>query len=202
MLIDRLTFDRDAVQDCLRQWSEEQESLESQWGESLAALEAYQAHLDHWQQELAQERDALQQAHEELQQNSKSKDRLEERLNKVTADLDTARQQIIKLTTDLLARTEELRNLENRQATKAMELNRADANEIEHEEKPDEPQASENEASESPDSVEVQPSNRRPNRPNDQAPLPDNPVLDSVLAQFDKLRQQQAAGRNKQNSSG
>ncbi len=52
----------DAVRETFRAWNAERDSLDSELSESLVALEAYQLHLDTWQQQLARERGELQSA--------------------------------------------------------------------------------------------------------------------------------------------
>ena len=54
-----ITVDRELMQRSFRDWQAEQAELDSQLLDSVAALEAYQSHLDGWQRELA-ERDELQ----------------------------------------------------------------------------------------------------------------------------------------------
>ena len=60
-----ITVDRELVQS-FRDWQAEQAVLDAQLVDSVAALEAYQSHLDGWQRELARERDELQRLREEL----------------------------------------------------------------------------------------------------------------------------------------
>jgi septal ring factor EnvC (AmiA/AmiB activator) len=57
----RVAVDRAVVDRSFREWQEEQELLDAQLAESVAALDAYQAHLDNWQQELVREREELRQ---------------------------------------------------------------------------------------------------------------------------------------------
>jgi len=54
-----------AIQSAFRAGAEVEESLDAQLDESLAALEAYQSHLDGWQSQLARERNELRQAREQ-----------------------------------------------------------------------------------------------------------------------------------------
>lgn len=49
----------DTVHESFRAWKAERESLDSQLSDSLAALSAYQSHLDGWQERLAKDRDDL-----------------------------------------------------------------------------------------------------------------------------------------------
>jgi chromosome segregation ATPase len=57
----RVAVDRKIVEHSFREWQQEQTLLDAQLAESVAALDAYQAHLDNWQQELVRERDELRQ---------------------------------------------------------------------------------------------------------------------------------------------
>jgi len=52
----------ESMREAFRHWHAEQESLEEQLSESLAALSAYQSHLDAWQERLARERNELSEA--------------------------------------------------------------------------------------------------------------------------------------------
>ena len=56
-----VAVDRAVVEHSFRAWQEEQTRLDAQLAESVAALDAYQAHLDNWQQELVREREELRQ---------------------------------------------------------------------------------------------------------------------------------------------
>src|SRR6476659_4061369 len=56
----------ETIRETFRAWNAERESLDSGLSESLAALEAYQLHLDDWQQHLARERKELQAAREQF----------------------------------------------------------------------------------------------------------------------------------------
>ena len=49
----------DAVRESFQAWNAQRESLDSQLNESLAALAAYQSHLDGWQERLAKDREEL-----------------------------------------------------------------------------------------------------------------------------------------------
>src|SRR5882757_9825982 len=51
------TVNGDAIRETFREWNAERDSLDAELSESLAALEAYQLHLDTWQQQLARERE-------------------------------------------------------------------------------------------------------------------------------------------------
>ena len=61
-----LSINGEALRDTFRAWHAERDVIDSQLSESLAALSAYQSHLDEWQQQLARERTELQTAKEEF----------------------------------------------------------------------------------------------------------------------------------------
>jgi chromosome segregation ATPase len=141
--------DRETVLASFRGWQAEQQSLDAQLAESLAALAAFQSHLDSWQQQLSAERDELRTSREDLERNRKSlevdRTALEhdraaaEKLQaapspEILAELNAARDKIAKLTTSLLERTEELRTLDGRRAefTTELELARAREKELSH----------------------------------------------------------------------
>jgi chromosome segregation ATPase len=59
-----LSKNGDALRDTFRTWNAERDVIDAQLSESLAALAAYQSHLDEWQQQLAREREELRAAKE------------------------------------------------------------------------------------------------------------------------------------------
>jgi chromosome segregation ATPase len=111
------------IQDTFRAWHAERESLDAELSESLAALTAYQSHLDTWQAELARERDEIHALRTQLQQERAA---LEQDHGKLSGEsgveLQAAREKIGTLTASLLNRTEELRTAENRRAELVTEL--------------------------------------------------------------------------------
>jgi chromosome segregation ATPase len=128
---DTSLIDCEAIRGKFRQWQVEQEPIAAQLGESLAALSAYQSHLDAWQQQLAQERDELRVTREHFDQDRSVADQSRARLAEVAAELTIARDKISALTTSLLSRTEELRSLDGRRAEVVTELELARARERE-----------------------------------------------------------------------
>ena len=52
MSIPQVVVDRELVEHSFREWQEEQAQLDAQLAESVEALDAYQSHLDNWQQDL------------------------------------------------------------------------------------------------------------------------------------------------------
>src|SRR3954471_112091 len=98
----------DTVRETFRAWNAERESLDSGLSESLAALEAYQLHLDGWQQQLARERNELQTAREQFDRDRSVSEKINsESSGAAIAELHAAREKITALTTLLLSRTEE-----------------------------------------------------------------------------------------------
>ena len=94
-----------------RHWHAEQESLESQLAESLAALSAYQSHLDAWQQQLARDREELGKAREQWERDRAVGD--------CSAELEQLRGREKQLTDAL---EEQKRTLETERAKWAQEL--------------------------------------------------------------------------------
>jgi septal ring factor EnvC (AmiA/AmiB activator) len=121
-----------AVRDSIRTWNAERESLDVQLSESIAALNAYQSHLDAWQQQLATERNSLRGEREQLERDRATKQKHgSETTLALTNELNAAREKITALTTLLLNRTEELRTLDNRRGEVQTELELSRARERE-----------------------------------------------------------------------
>jgi chromosome segregation ATPase len=218
-------LDRDTIVDKFRQWDAAQQPLDAELSESLAALAAFQSHLEAWQSELARERESLQTLGDEL---SAERERLgceqgtaqldQTKLTELTTELHTSRDKVGALTTSLLSRTEELRVLDTRRAELATELELSRVREKELKVALDEiKQSREQERLQSTEET------RRlrellESRPEASDPLvqaerletgtaehraaerhvekqADNPVLASVMEQFGKLRQQRAMDR-------
>jgi DNA repair exonuclease SbcCD ATPase subunit len=126
------TVNSDAIRETFREWNAERDSLDAELGESLVALEAYQLHLDTWHQQLARERDDLQNAREQFERDRLSAEKSHSESSAATiTELHAAREKITALTTLLLSRTEELRTLDNRRAESQTELELARARERE-----------------------------------------------------------------------
>jgi septal ring factor EnvC (AmiA/AmiB activator) len=127
-----LTFNGEAVRETFRAWNAEWNSLDTELSESLAALEAYQRHLDVCQQQLARERDELRSAREQLERDRSTSDKSHaESSATALTELHASREKITALTTLLLSRTEELRTLDNRRAEVQTELELSRARERE-----------------------------------------------------------------------
>jgi chromosome segregation ATPase len=104
-----LLIDCDAVLGTFRQWQAEQEPIEAQLSESLAALSAYQSHLDGWQQQLVHDREELRILREQWQRELGEADQDRSRASELAGDLAAARDEIATLTTRLQSGEEELR---------------------------------------------------------------------------------------------
>src|SRR6478735_3883527 len=102
-------FSSDTIRETFHAWNAERDSLDAELSESLAALEAYQHHLDEWQQQLACEREDLQHNREQFELNQANAEKNQSEASAATiAELHDAREKITALTTLLLNRTEEL----------------------------------------------------------------------------------------------
>jgi chromosome segregation ATPase len=190
MTTSALTLDHEPFTDCFRQWRADEQEFAAELEDSLAALDAYQAHLDHWARELAAERNTFQRDCSEWEHRKQAR---EQQLEALSAELADAREQIVKLTNDLTSKINELRGVEKMRADLAQEVDRL-RSEIQHtvvdqqslpvDRPPQQPQP----VADNPVTKNTAPSPIR---------LSNNPVIGSVVAQFDKLRQQQAEGRKR-----
>jgi chromosome segregation ATPase len=97
----------------------------------LAALSAFQAHLDAWQGELARERESLRAERESLLRDGSTAGEDQANLSELGNELNATRDKVNALTTMLLSRTEELRVLDNRRAELVTELELSRAREKE-----------------------------------------------------------------------
>jgi hypothetical protein len=123
MLNDTLTINGDALRESLHAWQSEQESLEAEWNESLAALAAYQSHLDGWQRELVEEREALRAERDAFERARVAAATEQEQASSQTiAALAEARATVALQNEQLVARAEELRTLEKIRSDLAAEL--------------------------------------------------------------------------------
>jgi chromosome segregation ATPase len=211
-------IDCDRVRGTFQQWRAEQEPLAAELSESLAALAAYQSHLDGWQQQLVRERDQLRLAREQFAaERAEAETEQTKLLAETTAELDDAREKIASLTSALLARTDELRALDGRRAEVATELELARAREQELKATLEElKQSREQERAQWAEELRhlrellerrMEASNTDPpaaaaarppavRSPAEHAGRASNsPVLGSIVEQFGKLRQQRALDR-------
>jgi chromosome segregation ATPase len=213
-----ITLDRELVHRSFRDWQADQAVLDAQLNDSVVALEAYQSHLDHWQRELARERDDLQRLREELDRNQTALDRNQaadgngqQRAEQLEHELYDARTKITSLTTALLDRTEELRQLDRQRADINTELALAKTRErdlstaLEALQKSADVQCLQWESAiaemrqQLEESLELVPGEVPEEPAASDPPLgpiaASNPVLGSLMEQFDKLRQQRSVGR-------
>jgi hypothetical protein len=207
-----IIVDRELVQRSFRDWHAEQETLDAQLIDSVAALEAYQSHLDGWQCELARERDELQRLRDELGCEKVVDGADHEKLGRLEQDLYEARAKITSLTTSLLDRTEELRQLDRQRADVNTELALAKARERDLSTALDTAQKSFDVQREQwetaiaqmrhqlEESLELAGAEAPAEPVISEVPLGPiaaaNPVLGSLMQQFDKLRQQRSVGRH------
>jgi chromosome segregation ATPase len=206
-----ITFDRELVHSSFRDWQAEQAVLDAQLTESVAALEAYQSHLDSWQRELAGERDGLRRLRDELDREKIATGSRHEKQEVFERELYDARTKITTLTTALLDRTEELRELDRQRADVNTELAVAKSRErdlttaLETLQKSADVQRLQWESAiaemrqQWEQSLELaEPETAAEPGPSDPPLGPivaTNPVLGSLMEQFDKLRQQRSVGR-------
>jgi len=122
MSTDTALFDCEEIRGTFRQWQAEQEPLGSQLSESIAALSAYQSHLDSWQKQLGREREELAAERSQLDRDRAAVENNCTQAVEVTAELNASREKVSSLTTALLARTEELRALDSLRAEAITEL--------------------------------------------------------------------------------
>jgi chromosome segregation ATPase len=207
-----ITVDQELVHSSFRDWQAEQAVLDAQLTESVTALEAYQTHLDHWQGELIQERNDLRRLREEIDREKTVAESRRDKLEVVQQDLNDARAKITSLTTALLDRTEELRQLDRQRAEVNTELALAKTREkdlttaIETVQKSADDQRQQWEAAiaemrqQFERSLEIAEVEATAEPGASDPPLGPiaaaNPVLGSLMEQFDKLRQQRSVGRH------
>lgn len=217
-----LSVTSETILGTLRTWHAERESLDSQLNESVAALEAYQSHLDAWQTQLAGQRHELRQLREVLDRDLAAFDDRQAGVStEAAAELTASREKIVTLTDTLLARTEELRVLDNRRAEVVTELELSRAREGELRAALDEQKRTieqerahwaeefrrlrellERQLETPPVEEAIAPPERNPAPAKQQRSAPvaadgssANPVLGSIVEQFGKLRQQRAIDR-------
>jgi len=208
-----VAVDRDIVEHSFRAWQEEQTLLDAQLAESVTALDAYQSHLDAWQQDLVRERDELRQLRDTAECDQTGAGVGREQIEHLNKELEDSRAKVSSLTAALLSRTEELRDLDRQRESANAELALARAREQElvaalaARQPPDDvprhpaenhsnhqpeaidqavEQATSAEHGESATSLRAKPEPRRSA----------SPVLGSVMEQFGKLRMQRSMKSN------
>jgi len=116
-------IDIEGIRETFRQWRAEQDPLEVQLSESMAALLAYQAHLDRWQNQLVQEREQLRLAQEQFDRDHRAAEKVRtQKIAELTAELTAECEKNASLSAALQVRTEELHALANLRAELAAEL--------------------------------------------------------------------------------
>jgi chromosome segregation ATPase len=206
-----ITLDRELLHSSFRDWQAEQAMLDAQISDSVAALEAYQSHLDGWQRELARERDELQRWREELDREQVVDENRHDKNQRFEQELYDARTKITSLTTALLDRTEELRQLDRHRAEVNTELAAAKTRErdlsmaLETLRNSTDVQRVQWEAAivemrqQMEQSLELAAADAPAESGATDPPLGPiaaaNPILGSLMEQFDKLRQQRSVGR-------
>jgi hypothetical protein len=186
-------LDLDSLHATFNTWAAEEESLDAQLSESLAALAAYQSHLDEWQRQLADERTALIQAREQFERDqAAAAASLTGSSAEASAELTAARQKIADLTASLVARTEELRTLDSRRAEVVNELKLSRAREIDLTTALDEQKRLLEHSGAAPSLAELSRPAVATNRGRSDK---SGAVLGSIVEQFGKLRQQRAVDR-------
>jgi septal ring factor EnvC (AmiA/AmiB activator) len=225
------TIDHSIISDSFHGWREEQETLQSQLDESLAALTAYQSHLDAWQSELAAERDSLRKERDEIARERISIDDQRAQLDLLAKASGQSTEQNSALSKALVDRTDELRQMDRRRGELTTDLQLSQAREKELAvtlEKERESIAEQKAKWEdenrrlrerlkremaSPNigeayDEEEEPGDVPPEQPShptervERRNSNDNPVLGSIIEQFGKLRQQRASNRQKGPKSG
>ncbi len=210
-------MDHQTIHDALRAWQDCEAGLDDQLGESLAALEAYQSHLDTWQRDLADERRALERDREQYDKERGTAKDATARLEQLTSELNDSRAQVASLSKALLDRTEELRKLDSERAELTTQLELARARERELATKLESqgqdgrpPQWAEElrqlrdllEHQTEPAEVEDAMWEIEQAGPSDNEEGAESPVLGSIVQQFGKLRQQRAQGQRNRKKTG
>ena len=210
-----ITVDCELVHSSFRDWQAEQAKLDAQLLDSVAALEAYQSHLDGWQRALVRERDELERLRDQLDREKVVDGNQQDKNQQLEQDLHDARVKITSLTTALLDRTEELRQHDRQRAEVNTELAVARSREkdlssaLEALQKSTDLQRLQWEAAivelrqqleQSLEFAAVEAVAQAPVEANASDPqvgptTSANPVLGSLMEQFDKLRQQRSVGR-------
>jgi septal ring factor EnvC (AmiA/AmiB activator) len=187
-----VVIDRESITNSFRAWHDEQQQLDAQLAESVAALDAFQTNLERWQQELVQERDELKSLREQIEScqdqpaTAAVSGNEEAALEQLRQELEQARGQISALTADLaLARAHEL---ELGEALSA-EQHAHDTHAFHQDEAFDEAVELVAAGSYRGDTA---PTGKKRSEPRGGA----SPVLGSVMEQFGKLREQRSQSRS------
>jgi chromosome segregation ATPase len=202
-----VAVDREIVEHSFREWQHEQSLLDAQLAESVEALDAYQLHLDNWQQELARERDELRELREVLERDRAASGAGNEVFEQMQRELAEAKEKVASLTTALLSRTEELRELDRQREEVATELTQSREREKQLTDRLDSQEARESQRkSEAYDRAVEQAAvaNHGDTGQHGHAKVEPrrgaSPVLGSVMEQFGKLREQRSLNRSNNKS--
>ena len=180
----------ESLRETFREWHAEQESLDAQLAESLAALSAYQSHLDTWQKQLARERDELHKSREQWERDrtaAEKDDAIQAHSSaEALSELQSARARGQELKTALeqqqgLFETERAKWAEELRQLREIIAQRPEPAGVTEPRRESEsrPQADHRPAANSASADEATQS----------------PVLSSIMEQFGKLRQQRASDR-------
>ena len=96
-----LSTNGQSLRETFSAWNAERNAIDSQLGESLEALAAYQSHLDEWQQQLAAERGEFRQAQENFERGRRQ-------IEATTGEIDGQRQSLIDAQNALAAERDQL----------------------------------------------------------------------------------------------
>jgi DNA repair exonuclease SbcCD ATPase subunit len=220
IMTETLLLESEPIRETFREWHAERESLDAQLAESLSALAAYQSHLDTWQQELAQKREELHKAREQFDTDRAAVEKSKAHLEELTVEVSELRDKISSLNVSLTDRTEELHAQARRRDELVAELEASRAREKELQTALEERtrvyelerEKWEAELRQIRDEATRRGLAPTPNggtdaeiAPTQESPAPstrsgvvlpgDSPVLESIVQQFGKLRQQRATDR-------
>lgn len=198
------------LSECVQSWTTEHSRIALEVAESLEALEGFQRQLDQWQAQLAEqreqlaaERQALAESQAEWTAERGTADEVDKQLVAAQAESDTLREQLAgeaqradELQEQLAQNQSDLDRATRREAELTQALDRQRAERAEEQARWDEDFRRMRELLQH--QVDTSPPAETP--PADPLREPEavavaDPVLDSVLAQFGKLREQQAGRR-------
>lgn len=182
----QFVVDRECVASSFREWQEEQQRLDTQLAESVAALDAYQSNLDNWQQELVREREELRQLRADLQRAQAAGGGDTQQLADLTSEFESSRNEIERLRAELAAAQSRVQELNEAISTQQQSAESRDT------QSHDALDAAITDAAASTGQVDAAKSGRGGVAPRRGV----SPVLGSVMEQFGKLRQQRSLNRS------
>lgn len=196
------------LHDCVEQWCVEQDALEQDLSESLAALEAFQRQLDAWQTKLATEREQLQQDCKRFNDEqaawraeNASSDEINNQLSAALAERERLREEGLES-----ARRAEQFEEQATESQEKLEQTKRRVTELEETLQSERADMAHQQARWDEDfrrlrgllAQQAKPAPQPGVAPQPAPAVAEDPVLDSVLAQFGKLRQQHAGRRSGQ----